>query len=275
MQGTLIEGLGSTLGQGITQQLNLWPLFRQSFDAFTIVLLIGSLVAVAWIVRVMLDVRQGVIQPRSRTKALNRAFKTGKLSEVKKVVAGDRAFVSRVVKTAIDNRPLGERAMREAAEFEASMESARWFRRIELLNIIGNLGPLVGLAGTVWGMILAFTSLGETGGQAGPTDLSLGISKALFHTLLGLLLAVPCLLVFGVYRGVADRICTDAMADASLATDRTIKIARKEKEAKLAASKKDGSSSSDDKNEQSDISGEYDGPEDSGEHDSKDSGDTL
>jgi len=224
MHGAHLAGLGLSLGQD-TQQLNLWPLFRQSFDGFTIVLLIGSLVAVAWIVRVMLDIRRGVIQPRSRSSALESSLNTGRLSEVERAVDGDKAFVSRVVNEALAHRALGERAMRDAAELQASIESARWFRRIELLNVIGNLGPLVGLAGTVWGMILAFTSLGEAGGQAGPTDLSLGISKALFHTLLGLLLAVPCLLVFGIYRGVADRICTDAMAEAARATDKAIELA--------------------------------------------------
>jgi biopolymer transport protein ExbB len=105
--------------------------------------------------------------------------------------------------------------MREAAELAASEESARWFRKIDMLSVIGNLGPLVGLAGTVWGMILAFTSLGETGGQAGPAQLSLGISKALFHTLLGLCLAIPCLLAYGWYRGVVDRLCTRAIVSAS------------------------------------------------------------
>jgi biopolymer transport protein ExbB len=91
---------------------------------------------------------------------------------------------------------------------------------IEPLNVIGNLGPLIGLAGTVWGMILAFNSLGETAGQAGPTDLSLGISKALFHTLLGLCLAIPCLLTFGLYRSVVDRHCTRGVAIASDVIDR-------------------------------------------------------
>jgi hypothetical protein len=64
-------------------------------------------------------------------------------------------------------------------------------------------------------MIIAFTSLGEGGGQANPGTLALGISKALFHTLLGLLLAVPSLLVFGWYRTVIDRHCTRAMAIAA------------------------------------------------------------
>jgi biopolymer transport protein ExbB len=105
--------------------------------------------------------------------------------------------------------------MREAAELAASEESASWFRKIDLLNVIGNLGPLVGLAGTVWGMILAFTSLGETGGQAGPAQLSLGISKALFHTLLGLCLAIPCLFAYGMLRNKLDKLCTRAIVVAS------------------------------------------------------------
>src|SRR5262249_11624134 len=69
--------------------------------------------------------------------------------------------------------------------------------------------------GTVYGMILAFTSLGEAGGQTQAANLSLGISKALFHTLLGLCLAIPCLAVFGVYRSLVDRICTRGMLVAS------------------------------------------------------------
>jgi biopolymer transport protein ExbB len=110
-----------------------------------------------------------------------------------------------------DRTPFDATPIRDAAELAASEESARWFRKIDLLNVIGNLGPLVGLAGTVWGMILAFTSLGASDGQARPADLSLGISKALFHTLLGLVLAIPCLLAYGIYRGMVDRLCTRAI----------------------------------------------------------------
>lgn len=218
-----------TLAQNVGEQrLDLWPLFMQSFDLFSVTLLLGSLVAVGWIVRVAMDIRPRNIQPRSSSQTIDRLLEKGRSAELARFAADDRAFVSRVVAAALEHRTLGENAMRDAAELQASIESARWFRRIELLNVIGNLGPLIGLAGTVWGMILAFTSLGATGGQAGPTDLSLGISKALFHTLLGLLLAIPCLLVFGVYRGIADRICTDAMAEAARATDRVIALVKRE-----------------------------------------------
>lgn len=188
----------------------VWDLFVQSFDLFTIVLVSGSIAAGAYIFRAVVEVRPGAILPPARTRALADMIRDGRFHELRGYVEQDDSFLSAVLRAAL--RQGGTRAaMRQAAEMAASEQVAAWFRRIEPLNVIGNLGPLVGLAGTVWGMILAFTSLGQAGGQASPALLSLGISKALFHTLLGLCLAIPSLLVFGFYRNVIDRCCTRAM----------------------------------------------------------------
>jgi biopolymer transport protein ExbB len=188
----------------------IWPLFLQSFDFFTVLLLAGSVAAGAYIFRALVEVRPGAILPGGRTRAMVEMVRQHRYAELRGYVERDRSFVARVLSAALTGGSDRE-SMREAAEMAASEQVASWFRRIEPLNVIGNLGPLVGLAGTVWGMILAFTTLGQAGGQAGPADLSLGISKALFHTLLGLCLAIPCLLVFGFYRSVIDRHCTRAM----------------------------------------------------------------
>jgi biopolymer transport protein ExbB len=85
-------------------------------------------------------------------------------------------------------------------------QTAEQFRRIEYLNIIGNLGPLLGLLGTVLGMMEAFDAMNKAGGNASPAQLAGGISKALAHTFLGLFLAVPCLAAFGVLRTIVDRL---------------------------------------------------------------------
>jgi biopolymer transport protein ExbB len=90
--------------------------------------------------------------------------------------------------------------MHEAALEKSGELSGRMYRKAEYLNIIGNLGPLLGLLGTVWGMIEAFGSLGAGGGQAGAGDLAGGISKALVNTLLGLALAIVGIGFFGVCR---------------------------------------------------------------------------
>lgn len=202
----------------------LWPLFRQSFDAFTVVLLMGSMLAVSVIVRCLIDIRQSRILPSRAVRKADEYSEAKRWDDLRTLVTKEDSLVSRIVRASMDETRYGgeitRSAIREAAEMAASEEVARWFRKIELLNIIGNLGPLVGLAGTVWGMILAFTSLGESGGQAGPSDLSLGISKALFHTLLGLVLAVPCLLIYGFYRSIIDKHCTRGMVVASKIVER-------------------------------------------------------
>jgi biopolymer transport protein ExbB len=192
------------------QPMGVWPLFLQSFDLFTVLLLLGSITAGAYIFRCVVEVRPRAILSPGPIGAIEKMIAAGRFAELKGFVDRDRSFVSAVLGAAL-KQPAQRGAMREAAELAASEQVANWFRKIEPLNVIGNLGPLVGLAGTVWGMILAFTSLGQAGGQAGPADLSLGISKALFHTLLGLCLAIPCLLIFGFYRSIIDKHCTRVM----------------------------------------------------------------
>ncbi len=190
---------------------SLWALFTESFDAFSVLLLAGSLVGLTSILLCVFEVRAKNIIPTGLADRVRDLAGAGRWDDIQYAISTDDSLLSRVIRAALAVRNSERAAIRDAAELAASEESARWFRRIDLLNVIGNLGPLVGLAGTVWGMILAFTSLGESGGQAGPTDLSLGISKALFHTLLGLCLAIPCLLAFGLYRGIVDRLCTRAI----------------------------------------------------------------
>lgn len=107
-------------------------------------------------------------------------------------------------------------------------QTADQFRKIEFLNIIGNLGPLLGLLGTVLGMINAFQAMTESGGQADPGKLAGGISQALCHTMLGLLLAIPCLASFGVLRTMVDRL---TVSGALLAEELLLAIKPTEKSA--------------------------------------------
>jgi len=194
-----------------TYRTSLWDLFAKSFDMFSVVLIAGSIYAVAMIVRTAMDVRASTILPDESVKKARELVGMGSVDDIRAWAKKDGSFLSPVLLAAIDRLGGPREEMREAAELVASEECARWFRKIEVLNLIGNIAPLVGLAGTVWGMIIAFSSLGATGGQAGPAELSDGIAKALFHTLLGLCLAIPCLGVVGAYRSIVDRTCTRAM----------------------------------------------------------------
>jgi biopolymer transport protein ExbB len=192
-------------------KISLMSLFKESFDFFTVLLIIGSLAGWTIIFMVVLEVRATNICPEESEKSILSCIKGQRWGDLREFTQDDDALVSKALRAAI-NVPIDDKdAVRDAAEMAASEESARWFRKVEPLNVLGNLGPLLGLAGTVWGMILAFAALQSSQGQASPATLSGGIAKALFHTLLGLLLAVPCLTIYGFYRAYIDKLCTRAM----------------------------------------------------------------
>ena len=210
-----------TLGQ--TESLgdaSVWSLFRDSFDVFSVVLLVGSMIAVSLIVRLVMDARGAVIAPEGIVNSLSKKLDSGNEDSFLAAASDESGIVGSACVAAFNARKNGSAAMREAAEIAASNACSRWTRTLDLLRVIGEIGPLVGLAGTVWGMILAFVRLGQAGGTAGPTDLSLGISKALFHTLLGLMLAVPCLLIYGWYRSIIEKHCNRAFEQAGGLVDR-------------------------------------------------------
>ncbi|MBX3361961.1 MAG: MotA/TolQ/ExbB proton channel family protein [Phycisphaeraceae bacterium] len=200
--------------------MGLWPLFVQSFDLFSIVLILGSVAAVAIIVRNLFDVRAAVIAPKKSLDRIADLCRTGRLAELEHAIADDKSFIGDTLRPALGAKQAGRDAMHEAANLGASEAHAHWSRRVEPLAIIGNLAPLVGLAGTVWGMILAFASLSAAGGRASPTELSLGISKALMHTLLGLMLAIPALAFAAFFRARIERAVGRAVVVCAEAVDR-------------------------------------------------------
>jgi biopolymer transport protein ExbB len=95
-----------------------------------------------------------------------------------------------------DNVSAAEQAMNDAAEEEVLILE----NRLGYLGTIASVSPLVGLLGTVWGMIQAFSVIAKTGGAAKASDLAHGISQALVTTQIGLLIAIPALALFEVFK---------------------------------------------------------------------------
>ncbi len=89
-------------------------------------------------------------------------------------------------------------------------QAARLFRRIEYLSVIGNIAPMVGLLGTVTGMLLAFKQVADTEGNAGAAQLADGIYQALVTTVAGLIIAIPSLGAFALFRSRVDQLVAEA-----------------------------------------------------------------
>ena len=174
-------------------------------DFVSVTVLLLSIAGLTLIVQGFIKARASVMMPEETTNHIRELISQRQFKELIEFTETDPSFVSKALNPALKRAP-SFAAMKEAMETAIGEQTADQFRRIEYLNVIGNLGPLLGLLGTVIGMIVAFEEMSRSGGQANPAQLSGGISKALAHTMAGLILALPCLAAFGILRTMIDRL---------------------------------------------------------------------
>lgn len=110
--------------------------------------------------------------------------------------------------------PAVEKAMEEAADACAT----RLLRPLDYLAMLGNVAPMVGLLGTVVGMIFAFREVAQTEGAATAAQLAGGIYQALVTTVGGLVIAIPSLGAFTVLRNRVEAIGATVAGEAERAT---------------------------------------------------------
>jgi len=191
----------------------VFDLIAENIDFVFVTIVALSIAGLTLIIQGFIQCRRSVFLPASTINTIRELIAQKRFKELIDFTEADPSFISRAINPALKRAP-SFNAMKEAMETSLGEQTAEQFRRIEYLNIIGNLGPLLGLLGTVLGMIDAFQALHAAQGQANPADLAYGISKALTHTLLGLLLAIPCLAAFGVLRTIVDRLTVQGSMEA-------------------------------------------------------------
>ncbi len=131
-------------------------------------------------------------------------------------LAGRKDFVSLAVLRAAAALNLGhnEAQIRDMLAHSLQEQAFGLLRKIEWTNIIGNVAPMVGLFGTVFGMIKAFNGIVIAGGQPQPAHLAGGISIALVTTFWGLLVAIPALAIHGIFRHRIETLTSEAAIEA-------------------------------------------------------------
>lgn len=184
---------------------SMWSIIAQGLEWPAYIILIGSVATIALIVEHFVTIRILTINPPPQVSTIRNMIERRAFRECLETTKKSNTFFARVLTASLQHARHGFDAMHEAAVEKAGELSGQMFRKVEYLNILGNLGPLMGLLGTVYGMIVAFHELGASGGAGGDAGgLARGISLALVNTLLGLGLAVIGLLFFGVCRNRVD-----------------------------------------------------------------------
>ncbi|KIC41980.1 flagellar motor protein MotA [Ruegeria sp. ANG-R] len=137
-------------------------------------------------------------------------FESGQPDAALATVAGRRGIRSRVVAHAIGAiRALPEDRAREETARVAKREIAQAGTGLRALELIATIAPLLGLLGTVLGMIAAFQALQQSGNRADPALLAGGIWEALLTTAAGMAVAIPASAALTWFEAVIDRIRRD------------------------------------------------------------------
>lgn len=215
--GAVIVGLGTAAWCGAQGDSGSHPsllqIIRDGIEIPTYFIVAGSIIALALIIEHFIVVRRPGVAPLDQVRRAKSQIEARDFRSCLDALRKSQTFFAQVMTAALRHARHGFDAMHEAALEKSGELSGRMYRKAEYLNIIGNLGPLLGLLGTVWGMIEAFGSLGAAGGQAGAGDLATGISKALVNTLLGLALAIIGIGFFGVCRNRIESLTVAATVE--------------------------------------------------------------
>ncbi|AKJ63368.1 MotA/TolQ/ExbB proton channel family protein [Kiritimatiella glycovorans] len=179
------------------------------------VLALLSLAACSLVVDSLIRVRRARLLPAGLLALIEEAARERDLQKVRARCEAEPGPLSAILLAGIERSSEGIEAMRESAAAAAEMEREKLLQRVHFLSVVGNLTPMCGLLGTVQGMILAFATLGTEAGAAKNAMLALNISQALYTTAAGLLIAVPALGCFHVFRNRASKILL-ALESASL-----------------------------------------------------------
>jgi len=177
------------------------------------VLLPMSVVTVYLATEYSLSIRRKRLLPEDMGNSIVERVQLGS-GQVKEEI-GDRSDVVTTAVVRAVRQGRGDWFRMRSLLFESLEEQGlRLLRRIEWLNLLGNVSPMVGLFGTVFGMIKLFNAIVTAGGQPQPAQLAEGISVALVTTFWGLLIAIPALALHGVFRHRIESLMSEATAQA-------------------------------------------------------------
>jgi len=179
---------------------------------FIIILL--SLIAVALVITQLISIRRSNLAPEPFVKALSVHLQDRDAEAAAHLCTtpGQDSFIARVVGSALvrcNRSAFGFLELRSSLEEAQEREVARLERATDVIGLIASVAPMLGLLGTVVGMVGAFDALTLSEGPAKPDQLAGNISQALVTTVLGLIVAIPATAMYTYLRNRIESLATD------------------------------------------------------------------
>jgi biopolymer transport protein ExbB len=185
---------------------SMLSLVMNASGIFGVVLLIMSLAAGALIAMGFLQVRRDNLLPPAFIEAFEQRLTSKDYQGAYETARSDDSLIARVLAAGLGKLNRGYEEAIEGMQEVGEEESMTMEHKVSYLAMIGSIAPMIGLMGTVYGMIKSFMVIAGSDVQPKPKDLADGISMALVTTLEGLIVAVPALLFYTILRNRISRL---------------------------------------------------------------------
>lgn len=167
---------------------------------FGIVLGLLSVIMLALIMMNILQVRRDVLLPPEFLEGFEQKLASKDYQGGFDLARGDDSLIARVLAAGLGKLNRGYSEAIEGMQEELEVENMALEHRLSYLALIGSIAPMIGLMGTVYGMIMSFEKIAQSTVSPKPSELAEGISTALFTTLEGLVVAIPAMIAYSILR---------------------------------------------------------------------------
>ncbi|SMF19679.1 MotA/TolQ/ExbB proton channel family protein [Pseudogulbenkiania subflava] len=180
-----------------------WPIWA---------IIVASVISLTIIFERFFSLRQSLVAPQGLLgQALQEYRRAGATQELLQLLS-QHSPLGRLFAAGLRNADASREVMKESIEDEGRLVAHQLERYLTTLGTIAAMAPLLGLLGTVIGMIEIFGSQAPSG--TNPTELAHGISVALYNTAFGLIVAIPSMMFYRHFRAQVDALLVDMESQA-------------------------------------------------------------
>ncbi len=181
-------------------------MFKSLGFSYSIVFLGLSFTLVALFVMNLLGARRENMLPVAMIEQFEEHLDAKEYQEAYELAKSDESFLAQVLSAGLSKLSRGYNPAIEAMQETGEEENMKLEHRLSYMALIGTISPMVGLLGTVQGMIASFQVIATSTTAPKPSELAAGISTALFTTLVGLFVAIPAIAAYNILRNRVARL---------------------------------------------------------------------
>ena len=184
------------------------------------VLLLMSFYFVAQVVRLFQDLRVEVVMPPGLVEDMDKLLASRDYPGILRIAKESECELGQLVTSGITSLSSGLAEARDSVDRMGEVVTVEMEKRISMLAVIGSLGPLIGLLGTLKGMISSFSVI-ASGEQMKAAEVAFGISEALVITFEGVALSVPAIFLFAVFK---NRVASLSLQSIAMADEFLLRV---------------------------------------------------